>query len=32
MKAKWMLLALVLLVFASPVFAQTGAPRRVPIG
>jgi F-type H+-transporting ATPase subunit c len=26
MKAKWMLLALVLLVFASPVFAQTGAP------
>jgi F-type H+-transporting ATPase subunit c len=26
MKAKWVLLALVLLVFASPVFAQTGAP------
>ena len=26
MKVKWMLLALVLLVFASPVFAQTGAP------
>jgi F-type H+-transporting ATPase subunit c len=26
MKAKWMLLALVLLVFASPVFAQTGTP------
>src|ERR1700684_3397546 len=26
MKAKWMLLALVLLVFASPVFAQTSAP------
>jgi F-type H+-transporting ATPase subunit c len=26
MKTKWMLLALVLLVFASPVFAQAGAP------
>jgi F-type H+-transporting ATPase subunit c len=26
MKAKWMLLALVLLVFAGPVFGQTGAP------
>jgi F-type H+-transporting ATPase subunit c len=26
MRTKWMLLALVLLAFASPIFAQTGAP------